>query len=371
MKIIFVTSVTHTPNQKNLNHWQRVYFLSRSAELTILGAKGSNFDASAGNYARVWHGAAPGKLGILLSVLRLAISGQARKFDIVLTEPSFLGLAGFVLKIAGCRRWVVDVWDIPGRYQNRGHTSDKFRRALARTLLTAIYRFADCFLVSIRPDFELRRFAIPREKMVLCKNAIWLDAVPNNVPDPGELPVVLCMRSEHTWEMGLDVLAAAVPLLEKRFPEVEFLIVGRIPEHVGGQIVALRGKRNVEFINFMDHDALLERIRSASVCVIPFRDVDDLRQTYPVKVLEYMAQAKAVVASNLPGIEDMIDDGVNGLLFTAGDPADLAERVSLVLSDEELRRRLSRSALEGVQTYDCAEKNRYIIDALKALVEKD
>ena len=56
-----------------------------------------------------------GKLGLILQVLFYALIGRARRFDIVLTEPSLLSLTGHICKVFGAKRWVVDVWDVPGR----------------------------------------------------------------------------------------------------------------------------------------------------------------------------------------------------------------------------------------------------------------
>lgn len=367
MKILFVTTVSHTPSQRNLNHWQRVYFLSRAAELSILSVRGADFAASAKPGSAVIQSAIKGKVGLLLHGALMALRGQAGAFDIVVTEPSLIGIVGFWFRFAGCRRWIVDVWDIPGRYEPNGRTRVQRRRALARSLLRFIYRFADLFIVSILPDFEFRQFNVRRDRMLLCRNAIWLDGKNTVLPRESTPQTIICMRTVYYQDMGLDILAAAFERLKKSFPEVKLTLVGNIPPHVEEQVKRLRNFENVEFINFLDHAALSSRIAGSTICVIPFRDVDDCRQTLNVKVLEYMALGKPVVASNLAGMRTMIEHGKTGLLFRPGDSVDLSEKLACLLSDDTLRRRIVRSAIAAVAEFDCVEKNRRIIAALEAL----
>ena len=70
----------------------------------------------------------------------------------------------------------------------------------------------------------------------------------------------------------------------------------------------------------------------------------------PMKLLEYMAMAKPVVAPRLDNIRDVIDDGRNGLLFTPGDAADLARVLSALQQDPALGSRLGRAARETITT---------------------
>ena len=65
----------------------------------------------------------------------------------------------------------------------------------------------------------------------------------------------------------------------------------------------------------------------------------------PMALLEAMAMSRAVVATRVSGIPDVIQDGDNGLLVPASDPAALAAALTRLIKDTELRARLGRSAL--------------------------
>lgn len=367
MKLLFITSISQSASHKNLNHFQHVHHLSRTTDFAILGAKGSTFAAARAG-TPVFRGRLPGKFGVVLLGLWLVLTGRAKEYDIVLTDPSLLGILGWLFKRAGTRRWAVDVWDIPGRYAQGGHWLNGVRRAAARWFLRSIYRSADLFIVSILPEFEFAAFRIPKEKVLRCKNAIWMEDMLPPAQTEGPDLAILCMRSVHTRPMGLDTLAAAYAQIADEFAGISLVLIGRIPEHVEDQVAPLRNRPGIRRIERLEHDALQRAIAAATVCVVPFHDVDDLRQTYPVKVLEYMALGKPIVASAIAGMREMIEDGQTGLLFKPGDAGDLAAKLRLLCLDPALRRRLSENAMRSSETFDCNAKNETIRKAMEKLL---
>jgi glycosyltransferase involved in cell wall biosynthesis len=61
-----------------------------------------------------------------------------------------------------------------------------------------------------------------------------------------------------------------------------------------------------------------------------------------MKLLEYMSMERATVAPRLPNIQDLIDDGVDGLLFTPDDVDALAATLRRLTGDEALRRAIGQ-----------------------------
>jgi len=367
LKILFITSATHTPSDRNFNHFQRVYFLSRHTALTILGCKGASFAASAKPETKIVHAPWSGKAGLLLYGFFWILAGKAREFDIVLTEPTILGVLGLWAKVISRCKWAVDVWDIPIRFKI-GTLITKARCRAVRAIMRRLYRSADLFIISILPEFELSEFGIPKEKMFLVPNAIWLDkkSIQNTGQGNGSFSI-LCMRSIHYTDMGLDTLAQAFLKLNSNIDNLSLTIIGRIPEEVRPQLAAIEKLPNVRLLKFVEHERLKKLIRNSSVAVIPFKNVPDLAQTYPIKVLEYFTQGTVVLASNIAGMSRMIEDGKNGLLFRAGDPDGLAEKILRLRRDEQLRINLGKNAMKIDEKYDCVKKNEKIIKALENL----
>ena len=82
------------------------------------------------------------------------------------------------------------------------------------------------------------------------------------------------------------------------------------------------------------------------MCVAPlsYNDRNVTQGCCPIKVIEYMACGRPVVASNLPVVRELARDHADALLFSPDDPADLARCILAILNDPELARRLGESA---------------------------
>jgi len=66
----------------------------------------------------------------------------------------------------------------------------------------------------------------------------------------------------------------------------------------------------------------------------------------PMVVLEAMANAVPVVASNVEGIPEAVRDGVDGMIFEAGDAEDLANKLSSLVGNDQLWETMSQSSLQ-------------------------
>jgi glycosyltransferase involved in cell wall biosynthesis len=75
------------------------------------------------------------------------------------------------------------------------------------------------------------------------------------------------------------------------------------------------------------------------------------QSTSPLKLFEYMAAGKAIVASSLPAIREVLADEVNALLVAPGDPDALAAGIRRLADNPELRDALAGAARTAVAEY--------------------
>jgi glycosyltransferase involved in cell wall biosynthesis len=97
-------------------------------------------------------------------------------------------------------------------------------------------------------------------------------------------------------------------------------------------------------LGMLPRDELYEHLDRAAVVVFPSR-----RDGFPVACAEAMAHGRAVVATAVGGLPDMVVDGETGLLVQPGNPAALRSAIDRLLVDPDLRARLGAAARERIR----------------------
>jgi glycosyltransferase involved in cell wall biosynthesis len=141
---------------------------------------------------------------------------------------------------------------------------------------------------------------------------------------------------------GVDLLLTAFQRLRERFPTVHLLIIGDGP-------IQAQLESQARDLGIADAVTFTGRVAYADVPAhIAVMDVTVSPQATfyasPMKILEYMAMRKLVVAPSMDNIRDIIEDRVSGLLFTAGDSGSLQWALTEALQDLELKCRVIESA---------------------------
>jgi glycosyltransferase involved in cell wall biosynthesis len=98
----------------------------------------------------------------------------------------------------------------------------------------------------------------------------------------------------------------------------------------------------IYFTGEVPHSDIPDYIAAADVTIACFEDNEQSRCKSPLKVVEYLASGKAIVASRLPEVEKMIGDA--GILVTPDQPSHIAEAVATLLDNDDLRAQLGAKA---------------------------
>lgn len=137
---------------------------------------------------------------------------------------------------------------------------------------------------------------------------------------------------------GLDTLIEAVATIVKTFPTVQCLLVGdgQTKKVLEKQVQQLHLSAHVQFIGRVDFDMVPTWITASDVCVVLHRQT----RSYPgdsMKLWEYLACARPVVATAGPGYGETVEALHCGVSAKADDPNDLAQQLLRLLVDRHLR----------------------------------
>jgi glycosyltransferase involved in cell wall biosynthesis len=145
---------------------------------------------------------------------------------------------------------------------------------------------------------------------------------------------------------GVEYLIRAFPSVLEKHGDARLHIVGSGP--LKKELVSLSGKLglqgSVTFHDAVSQEELVRYYSMADVFVLP-SIVNDKGESegLGVVLLEAMACRVPVIGSAVGGIPDIIKDGETGLLAAEKDPIDLAERICRLLTDRDLRKKVTEN----------------------------
>jgi glycosyltransferase involved in cell wall biosynthesis len=218
--------------------------------------------------------------------------------------------------------------------------------------------FTDCVLAvsgSVKKECERNR-AISAGRIITLHNGVPLENFnqlsASRIRDlkkcwniPPESPIVGTITRLHEEKGNRYLLEAAARVLDV-FPNTRFLLVGDGP--LLGQLEELACdlgiERNVIFAGFQADVAEMLSLFDVKV-------IASTAEGHPQALLEAMAMGKAVVATEVGGIPEIIIDGSNGFLVPPGDPRKLADKIIYLLQNEKVRILLGEKAHEQSRIY--------------------
>jgi glycosyltransferase involved in cell wall biosynthesis len=167
-------------------------------------------------------------------------------------------------------------------------------------------------------------------------NGLAMDPVPRH-PAGDEQGSILYTGRLLGWK-GLAVLLQALPRMTR--PERLFVTGSGRTEAWRRYAQSLGlGTDRVQFLGVVPRAELLSRLARASLVVVP-----SFMESCPYSLIEAMSLGKPIVASSVPGIQDMVEHGETAVLVPPGDAPALAEAMATVLEDDALARRLGSAA---------------------------
>jgi PEP-CTERM/exosortase A-associated glycosyltransferase len=241
------------------------------------------------------------------------------------------------------------------------YAENSWKYNLTQFLETQVCKRVDhiCILCNgLKNDLICR--GIPRDKMTPVFNGINPEELMPTIPDPEFLKawklegkkVIGFIGSFYRYE-GLDLLVQAFAALTAKEPDIVLLLVGggeMKPELISA-VQTLGLENRVVMPGRIPHERISGVYALIDILAYPRYSMRLTELVTPLKPLEAMAMGKVLVASDVGGHKELIQDGKTGLLFKAGDAKDLAEKIQLILKDKEFEAELQKTGHSWVKQF--------------------
>ena len=198
-------------------------------------------------------------------------------------------------------------------------------------------------------------------------NGLDLTAFPMRKAAPAE-PVILSV-GRLVEKKGFSDLVTTCQILKKRGVKFtcELVGTGRLSDALKEQIRNCAVGDRIRMLGPLPQQVLREHFERATVFALPcLQAADGDRDILPNVVKEALAVGVPAVTTRLDGIEELIEDGVSGLLVRPGDTVALADKIELLLKDAPLR---TRFAAAGRKVIEERFDRRVNVAQLKALLQ--
>lgn len=224
---------------------------------------------------------------------------------------------------------------------------DSWGRSAAAALVAYIHKAMKIYESNVDFFIAPSRFVMNKyiemgfgpDKLVHIPQAISMD---NLRPRPGEGDYVLYFGVLEKWK-GVATLIRAM----QDTPDAKLVIAGEGRDKANlEEMVHREGIGNVEFVGYKAGDALWEVVGRARFVVVP----SEWYEVYGMVTYEAFANGKPVIGSNIGGTAELIDHGINGLLFEPGNVSDLSEKIKRLLANPGLIAEMGKNARRKVET---------------------
>jgi glycosyltransferase involved in cell wall biosynthesis len=258
-----------------------------------------------------------------------------------------------------------------------GQKRAPWRNAVRTPLLRAWYRAFDGFLaIGTANARYYRAMGVPDRKIFMAPYAVDNDrfiAAAQQTPGDraamrtrlgirGAAPAILYAAKFQRRKRAADLMAA-FQILRSEFQDLNLVMVGsgEVERELRSMVAELR-LENVSFPGFVNQAELPRVYAACDAFVLPSEN-----EPWGLAVNEAMCAGLPVVVSQQAGCaEDLVEDGVNGATFKAGDVAGLAAALRPIIADAGLRTRYGSASRAKIETWSYRECGKGLRDAIQA-----
>jgi L-malate glycosyltransferase len=310
------------------------YFVAAGHEVHVISFRPAEIEGARVHYVDGWERF--GKLRYLIHAGRVARLVRDIQPDLV--HALHLTSYGFLAARAGVHPCVISVW---GTDVLEAPRLTPFHRLITRYALARADRVT---ATGMRLAEATLPYMPPETDVDVIPYGVDLDRF-RPEPGPPRDELVVGSVGRLSPEKGLKYLIRAMPEVVREQPNVRLLLAGDGPDRRSLERLATRLDlaERVEFTGELPHDRVPQALARIDVFAMP-----STWEGFGVAALEAAAMEVPVIASNIHGIPDVVDDGVTGILVPPKDVEALSRALLRLLRDRDERRRMGRAGRDMV-----------------------
>ena len=277
-------------------------------------------------------------VGVITFWAKICLKIQKIKPDIVHSQSLLYGIPAVVAKKTLKIPYVVwgqgsDVY-LPGR----------FTRMTSKPIL----QNADAVL-ALTEDMKEKMREIYEREISIVSNGIDLEGfkISPGGKERDSAKTIIFVGRLHPVK-GVQYLIEAMATVHQEMPDVKLVIVGDGAERSRLEELAeiLDLKSCIQFAGQVPQERIPQMMHQADVFALP-----SLSESFGIVNLEAMAAGLPIVATNVGGIPDIVEDGVNGYLVNAKNPDEIADRILMLMQNSEMREKISANNREKAELH--------------------
>jgi glycosyltransferase involved in cell wall biosynthesis len=266
----------------------------------------------------------------------------------------------------------------PLAYEEQKYRDGSLFPSLARRAERRIWQRAD-LLVAVSKAFcsHFEDAGVAQDKIRILPNAVDRSLIRPDLDGaslPGRLKldgqfVVGFLGSFKAWH-GVGLLFRAFAQLRRKDASYHLLLVGDGPMRAALEDEARRSglQDSVTFVGSVPHEEVPRYLAIMNVAVAPYPPLEEFYYS-PLKLYEYMAAGRAIVASKIGQVGEVLSDGLTALLYDPGDDEALIGCLQRLRGDENLRKELGKNARMACAENTWMQTVKRVVDWVEPLLQ--
>jgi glycosyltransferase involved in cell wall biosynthesis len=287
---------------------------------------------------------------------------QGRRFDAIHIRSIYEGLVIALNKNQYCDKLIFEVNGLPSielKYRYPAVVEDRELLHKLHSQEQVCLMAADLIVTpsGVTADYLHNIRNIPTHKIRVIPNGVDLDVFSYCVGNHNivNIPLqILYFGTLSSWQ-GVNLAIEALGLINRDFP-ANLTVIGQAREYQTKALKQLALKlgvaENLTILEPMSQKQLVEYIHTSDVILAPLtpNDRNLVQGCCPLKILESMATGTPVIASDLPVVRELGEDGVHFLLVKPGSAKAIKDAVLRLRNEKELATQLATNARQRVES---------------------